>query len=66
MSKGKGDNVNFKRFWWRGSDSTRKELAKLAIDLDTTWEKLAGIILADVISKVRGDPDALRKMLGRK
>jgi hypothetical protein len=65
MPKGKGDKVK-DRFWWRGPAETRKALAILALHLDTTAEKLAGMILMDAVEKTRADPDALRKMLGRK
>lgn len=63
MAKGKGDEPVLKRFWIRGTDETRKALAHLAIDLDTSAEKLAGFILADVVTKAQGNPDALRRVL---
>jgi hypothetical protein len=64
MAKGKGDET-MKRFWIRGTDATRKALAHLAIDLDTSAEKLAGYILADAVAKAGGNADALRKVMPR-
>lgn len=63
MAKGKGDKMN--RFWIKGTDDTRKALAHVAIDLDTTAERLAGYILADVLAKARDNPEALRRLLPR-
>jgi hypothetical protein len=65
MAKGKGGEPVFKRFWIRGSEETRKALAHLAIDVDTSAEKLAGILLADAIARVHKDPEALRRLMPR-
>lgn len=59
-----GDNM--KRIWVRMDESTRKAIAKAAIDLDTTFEKLVGYISAGIAKEMSGDAERIRKYLPRK
>ena len=54
------------RFWVTSTNGVHKELRHLAIDLDTSAEKLAGIIVTEAVARAKGDPEQLRKLLPRK
>jgi hypothetical protein len=65
MSKAEGNKPVSKRFFVDSTVDVQKALMHLAIDLDTSSEKLAGYILADVVARARANPEALRRLLPR-
>lgn len=38
-------------------------LGHIALDLDTSAEKLAGMIVAEVVAKARDNPESLRRLM---
>jgi predicted transcriptional regulator len=56
MSKAEGSKV--KRFFIQGTEDLHRRLQHLAIDLDTSAEKLAGKLLAEAVQRAEAEGKA--------
>jgi predicted transcriptional regulator len=63
MSKEQGKQPVSKRFFVQSTDVVQRALQHLAIDLETSAEKLAGFALAEFVERAQRDADAARRVL---
>jgi predicted transcriptional regulator len=57
MSKEKGQSVS-KRFFIKGTVDLHKKLQHLAIDLNTSAERLAGELLAEAVERAKAEVES--------
>lgn len=54
------------RFPVKATEDVLRRVRHLAVDLNTSAEKLAGMLLTDAIKRAEHDPDSLRDVVPRK
>jgi len=64
MSKAEGQNA-VKRFFIQGTNALHKELQHLAIDLETSAEKLAGELLVEAVARKKAELADKQKSRGK-